>query len=258
MADETLGEGGVVKARGVRRVAGYACSIAEYGVRFAASERNVKRWLAIGRDAQDPCPLDRPGEMARWWSRRMKQRVPENVLKAGVAAGVTVEQQLAEGMPIFRAPPVVVADVGNGPTLAPAAKAPEGAQVGLAASLERIQRAEAAAAQRYLDAVAAGTDAGDVEQLRRAWDKLLEARRRVERDVPSLLERSGEVVLRADVARVLAELHSGMVTSLRNFFRRVRPKVQGVPAEEGAVVWESEVEQLVRRLREAEFGAVAE
>lgn len=59
--------------------------LAHYTGIYATSERGLKLWLADGRAANDPCPLDDPAALVEWWRRRKTWSVPDRILAAAAA-----------------------------------------------------------------------------------------------------------------------------------------------------------------------------
>lgn len=239
------------RARGVRRAKGVARALAHYAVQLGCSERTLKGWLKIGRQAvpPDPCPLDEPMLLAAWWSRRMKQRVPDQLLKlatgmpaATVVSASSVPQTGTAGLPLFTLP-------GGAANVV---------EVGFSASLKRIRQAEATASAAYLAAVQENKDAGVIEQRQRAWERTLEALRKAEKDGAELLRESGRLMDRDDVKRALVPRHRAIVAGIRSLLRRVRPKLSGVPPAEQDRIWHAETEQLLRWLCDNEFSGKLE
>lgn len=56
-----------------------------YGTKW----RQLRRWIVIGREKGDRCPLDAPALMPAWWLKHMKQRVPPKLLAAAAASQTT-------------------------------------------------------------------------------------------------------------------------------------------------------------------------
>lgn len=67
--------------------------IAEWSKTYRTAHRQIRRWIARGRECQDPCPLDTPKAMPAWWSRCMRHVVPPKVTAA--AERVTDEKSAA-------------------------------------------------------------------------------------------------------------------------------------------------------------------
>lgn len=66
----------------------YQKSLAHYGTIYGRDKRNIKRWIADGREAspQDFPPLDDPPSMAAWFRRVKGQEPRENLTKFEVEA----------------------------------------------------------------------------------------------------------------------------------------------------------------------------
>lgn len=57
-------------------------NLSDYETVFATKVRQIKNWIATGRAAEQPelPPLDAPHEMAAWWAKHMKQKVPAKLM----------------------------------------------------------------------------------------------------------------------------------------------------------------------------------
>lgn len=60
---------------------------------YGTQHRQLRRWIARGRERNDPCPLDDPEQMPIWWERNMEKpkRAPDKVLAAAESARVARE-----------------------------------------------------------------------------------------------------------------------------------------------------------------------
>lgn len=64
---------------------GYLHTYAEHAERYGVGLRTVKRWVAVGREKDDECPLDDPEGLYAWLNRHVKRSVPEGVLQELIA-----------------------------------------------------------------------------------------------------------------------------------------------------------------------------
>lgn len=58
--------------------------LAEIGKQFKRGHRAVRRWIALGRKRNDPCPVSNPGKLLSWWRRNMKQMPPARMVHLAV------------------------------------------------------------------------------------------------------------------------------------------------------------------------------
>ncbi len=99
-------------ARDAQKVTGvYRNKLATYAAYYESDTRTVKRWISDGKKADDYPPLDAKHEMAAWWKRHKKWRVPDIMARDAAEYGVvTVESAPAAAGPTTA--PVVTGDVG--------------------------------------------------------------------------------------------------------------------------------------------------
>jgi hypothetical protein len=249
MAEDGQTRGGT-RPRGGRRAEGLSRALEAYAQELGYSVRALKLWRKIGNEAEppDPCPLDNYAQLPAWWSRRMKQKVPTRIVEAAAKAS---GQAVVAGLPLFAEPPKV--DHPEEAKDVQRAVVVEEAEVGLSASLDRIRRAEAVASRAYLEAVEQKLDAGVIEQRQRAWERTLEALRKIEKDGAELLKTTGELVRKSDLKAVLLPIHRALATGVRSFLRRMRPKLEGLNPTEQDKVWAQETEALFRKMNECQF-----
>jgi hypothetical protein len=145
-----------------KRRTGLRHRLEHYAAEYESALRTVKRWVADGKAAGDPCPLDDPEALLAWWSRNKRQVAP-----AGINAAVVRARKSAPIVPKAPAPvipegelPLVPAAAVEEPVV-PEIVIPEGR--GLQAELARLEdlaaRLSAQAhlpgqAKNYLDALA--------------------------------------------------------------------------------------------------------
>lgn len=241
----------------------YVHPLKHYETIYETKARAMKRWIAIGRDATPPelPPLDDPPRMRAWWVRCMSQRVPEKIL------ALAQTTPLAPALSVS-APPV---DSAAGPLFAHAAAAAHAAPLpgvlpprnGFAGALQRVRESESAAGALYkslLHQAAAATDpdlqlrlSAEAEQNRRAWEKLVDQLREMERDAVKILPQTASMWLAEEVLASQDVIHIALRDGVRNLLRRVRPKLLGVPVIEQDAIWAAEVEALFAALRANKF-----
>jgi hypothetical protein len=195
-----------------------------YAERYGKGLRSVKRWVAVGRAAGDPVPLDAPREMAAWWSRHMVWAVPDRLLE--LAGGVVPERVAAA--------PVEV------PQEMPAAEVPgEEMEVGLVAELGRLQRLSAdlsvrarepGQAKAYLDAVNRMT--------------ILQGRLREE------AEKERRLLPRDAVEAALHEFHGPIEREIRMLYRTMMEKMGLSASPEREEAWNRELDRIFARFGE--------
>ena len=208
-----------------------------YAERYGTNLRNVKVWIAKGRkvDPADAPPLDDPQAMIGWWSRRMVWRVPEKILGAAREAAA-LGSALADGSSGVATQPPAAGDGGLPGTFT--------SEVGRGAVVDRLRRAEAAASDAYLKAVAdPAAEAGAIELKRRAWEKIGQALRAEEIASLKAAGMQGDHIPKREAARLLQEIHASLASTWRGFLRRVRPKLAGKNAAEQDRIWDEETER---------------
>lgn len=267
-------------AGGRAQRARYKYPLPHYEGIFGTKVRAMKRWIAIGRDANPPDlpPLDQPEKVAAWWRRRMAHRVPEKLLdleRAGRAAapaaaprvanqpagsdGVTAGAAKGQQTAGVAAPIAFSYSVGEG------AGAATDAKRGFAGTLQRLRDAEAQTGTVYnqlMQRAAAEMDPGEqmrltaaAEQTRRTWETLTKELRQYEADAPKVLAASGDAWFRPDVLAANLEIHTVIAAGVRGLVRRVRPKLQGLNPSDQDALWDSEVDRLFAVFRANKFTA---
>jgi hypothetical protein len=201
----------------------YQEPLAVYAERYGKALRSVKRWVAIGRAAGDPPPLDAPAEMAGWWSRHMTWAVPDRLLE--MAGGVVPAAEVV-------------------PPEAPAAGGEEVAaevalEIGLEAELGRLQRLAAdlsvaarqpGQAKAYLDAVNRMT--------------ILQGRLREE------AEKERRLLPRDAVEAAIHEFHGPIEREIRMLYRTMCEKLGLGPTPEIEDGWNRECDRIFARFGE--------
>ena len=199
-------------------------------VRYGIKVRSAKRWVAVGRENGDPCPLDDARGMVGWWTRNMKQRVPQEIL-AAAGPDVVMEIPVARPAAVVKPEPVAEAEVVVSLDL------PDG--LGLEAELGRIEELarrlsvkahEPGQAKAYLDTVARmGTLS---EKLRSEAEKM---KKLLPRDV---------------VEAAIVEFHGPIEREVRLLYRTMVELIGLGPSPEKEDLWNRELDRLFVRFRE--------
>ncbi len=237
---------------------GYRETQKTYALRYGYGIRTIKLWISEGRAAGKLPPLDDPEAMLSWWAEVKSNSVPARLL---AAAEVAKRGRVASGGAPANQAEGSGASTSAAPVVEPAPAPKKPLAVGFAASLQRVREAEAEAHAAYLDELTKTGEArndGRIERLRKAWSELSEQLRFLEKAAPDVLGRSGEMLMRDDVRKILSKLHSPIVAGVRSLFRRIRAKTGnlGVPAavlDEFERHYSAEVEKLFGELCASEF-----
>jgi len=208
------------------RRSGYPAPLIDYAGRYGSAERTIKRWVRIGKDAKDLCPLDRAVEMPAWWSRRMKQRIPAEILAAAGGLDFGEDRKTRD-----TSVPDDLPELG-----------PEDLTV--EATLDRLQRAEARMGQRVLAA-----SGQEMMALAKPWT---DTAQRLTLTLKSYREEAvqlGKLVDKAKVDQALRELHAPIVRMLRKGYR-TWCRVTGLPATaDGEKHWQEAIDSELRTLQ---------
>lgn len=256
---------------------GYLHELAHYEPIYQASARTIKGWLAIGRAAKPPDlpPYDEPAQMAAWYARNKKNRVPDRLVQlAAEAARLT-----ATATP---APPDPAASCGNvttqppGSTSAnttpagsppagfaasvpgtPGATTPPGPALatGFSATLERLRSAEAIAGAKYTQLILEGKD-DEAAAVERRWQKLRSDLRDYERDAQKVLSAEGKLWPADEVVAALYEIHTVLLQSFDSLYDRIETELRTLPREEAKRLYRAETARLRAGLVANKFTAL--
>lgn len=175
----------------------------EYAATYNTKTRTIKRWVSIGKTKKDPTPLDNPQEMVKWWTRNMKQRVPDNLLALAKADSPTdipkepVNMEGVRGLDIF----------------------------------ENVQdlRVTLAKNKRLLDDAYNDTDDSVISLRQRNYEKCLELLRKCEQTVTEIQIQRGELVLIANVQQDLNSLMQGLRVMRNSMVKQLATKLSELP-----------------------------
>lgn len=216
-------------------------TLAKWSAMYGKGGRQIRRWIQIGDQANDPCPLDEPAAMPTWWARRMKWRVPDAMLKAAQSVSSAVSESEKDSSPSSNSPPVApgftsikLADfeLGEGEAVAQQRRL-------VAALYSQLERA-------YLQG------GGDVDLAQSKYNKAVESLRKFEKDDREDQRQRGLLIPRIAVQRDIEQATELLRQMRESMARRVLELVPGVPAElrepiSGAIVRVREAEDRVFR-----------
>lgn len=180
----------------------------EFAEKWGYSLRTIKNWIADGRKASSPPPLDRPHEMAAWFARIYSPRAaPDKLIQAvrklqsEVPSSPSQQSVMPERIEVLDS------------------------QKGMLAMLDRVRTAEATLYGQYLQAVEAN-DRDTADYKNTEWLKAAERLRALEKSAPQALADAGIYVRKDDVTRELLQLHSGIIKHFKQALRKSRIKLQ--------------------------------
>lgn len=205
---------------------------------YKRSARNIRKWIARGKDVCDPCPLDDPAKMPGWWARHMKWSVPDSITGA---AAVVIPPLVLPPSPELSAPPTV--------------QPPPMEQTGPPINLSEfdLQQGEAVQQQRRIvgalysqleKAYLGGTNADVIQQ---KYNKAVEALRKLEKDDRADQEARGQLIPRQIVERDIAAAGDMLRQMRESMERRILELCPSLTTEQRA-----QVADAIRRVRSAE------
>lgn len=207
-----------------------------YATVYRKGLRTVKRWVAIGKQAGDLCPLDEPERLPAWWAKHMQYSMPADVLAIC----------LPKPPPQPPGPP--------GPPGAPGGASEAGgrtsvdvgglAAIGLKENLERLSKIHRANLD-LLEKAFAGASDSDLQLRQRNAEKSARMLSDAQRAFDEWQKTSGESVTLADVKRDLLRVHTSMAQSLVSIFVGL-----GISRDRAI----SSVDTWFKHLRESRFG----
>jgi hypothetical protein len=215
-----------------------------YASRYGASVRTIKRWVADGAAADDVCPLDEPVALRDWWGRRMKQRVPAEILAAA-----------AQGEPLLELPVQPVKEEKPPEPIAPRVLVEfDGNEQGIQFLLKRAQQR---AAQAHDGWMKAKTEEDAAYWERRCKDAD-EAVRKITKDATD-----EEIKLRAYIPRLeaetqITEFHMDLLTRIRGLGEEMARALGIPPTPTMEERWQGIVDELCLTLQTEIFTAPLE
>ena len=203
----------------------------DHAERYGKSVRTVKAWVRIGKEVNDPTPLDDPAAMIEWWTRWMQHLVPDSLWRAAGSEAMIEIPKVADPEPrADTETPVAVVDLGGG--------------LGLAAELEsleklartlRVQAAQPGQTKPYLDALA-------------RLGKL-------QSDLRAEAEREGKLLPRDAVEAAIVSFHGPIEREIRLLFQTMCSVLGLPPSPEREAAWNAEVDRTFSRFHESIFAA---
>lgn len=173
--------------------------IAEWQRTYDTKRRQIYRWLKIGRQKKDPCPLSDPGAMPKWWARNMKHVAPEKLALA--AAKVAIVENLEKNLG---------AETGAADAPSHGAGMVMNLNVGEMGEGEAVRQARQIVAMCYgklaeaMNAEPPDLAAAQLWQVR--WEKSVEALRKQERDDREARKQAGELLPKGQLLTEAAQL----------------------------------------------------
>ena len=190
-----------------------------WSVVYGKSPRQLRRWLNVGRQKDDACPLDEPAHLPSWWARCMRQRCPPELIQLANQyaqknrADNTTPSNPRAGAPAPREESVEI----SGYRLEDG-EAVKQAEAIVKAAWERLQRA-------YLD----GT--GNVDQLQRRHENAMESLLKIERAEVARAKLRGDYVALVDIQTDFERTVEMLRMMRESMPRRVIEQLSDVPAE---------------------------
>jgi hypothetical protein len=200
---------------------------------YRRSARQIRRWMRIGREKNDSCPVFAPAKMPNWWTRCMTQTVPEDILRQAIGVngipGVPdrVVPNAADSLPL---PPIDLADA---------------AQLGEDVTVKQI-RTLAMAVWKQLEA-AYQKQGLDLGMLHNRYDRIRQLLNKVEAAERQARKEAGNLIPREEIEREtdrLCEMLRQMRTSMA---RRVIELCPRLPTQ-----YRDEVVSAIERVRARE------
>jgi len=213
--------------RGGGKLAG--CTQAELAERWGYSVRAIKDWVRRGKDVNDPCPIDRPGEMPAWFERAHPgRRCPGRLAEAAERLEAGPELQISPAPPVAERIEI------------------DESEKGLLATLNRARENEATLYVKYQAAVDAA-DENRATFLRKEWSTAAENLRSLEKTAPKTLEEIGIYVRKSEVQRELGALHGAVIKTFLQAIRNARLRLRAAASQRE---WNAIAEELVGEARE--------
>ena len=222
----------------------------ELGQKYNRGWRQLRRWISIGRESGDQCPLRDPKQLLQWWRRRMKQQPPAHIVRLALSASSSPMQSAASeqgGVPLQLETPIDLKAI----------ESTEGEHV-------RLVRRLALGIYNQLE-IAYGRGGAEIDSLSRRYEKVLETLRKLEIADREAQRQRGQLLPIAQVERDAATA-ADMLRSMRDsMVRRVleqcsflKPDAKNKVASaiEKARKAEDRIFRNLRRLSQPEFEAV--
>lgn len=209
---------------------------------YGYSVRQIKNWLADGKGAGKPPPLDEPAKMPGWFESVYSKRCPEKLATAvGRLTGEGPKQgekkEAEEAIPL----PDISADA-----------------LGVEADLARFRRKSALAHRLHEQAL----ERGDISKARGYMDQATAISaeiRQLEKLLPILKAEAGEWGRMAEMEKATVDFLTVLKRALLGRASTAAPKLRDTASTaELAVVWRSEIEAVFAACCEGRFAEVLE
>ena len=242
---------------------------------YQSSARSIREWVLVGKRAGELPPLDNPKMMPAWWRQHREINIPDKIFeaesrKAAMEASALGDSELGTLNPSVSADSIPSSDLsaGNEPEKnfgtsenhrrENARGADNVGLRGISGMLRRLEDAEHELANDYLHAVRneKASDA-EVDRARRRWEGATESLRKLQKDAPSILKAQGELLVRSEVCDAIQQAHGALRAGLETFFKRIRPRMDGLNEREQNELWDTEVQMLLREMCLINFGLEA-
>ena len=162
----------------------------------------VARWVAAGKRAGKPCPMERPELMVEWYqdmiaAGEFTKGVPQKILEAAARVSVGLAKLGAEPVEAISFDPI-----------------PEGKPIDYAASLELAERNIGVVRDMFLRAQESGNDQMIIA-LQRTLNDALDSHRSLMRDRGKIQAEAGETLPKSEVRAALLEIHGNVTKRFR-------------------------------------------
>jgi len=220
--------------------------IPAWAERYGYGERQIKNWLADGKEAGDPVPLDSPGEMAAWFEGRYSKKVPARLLEAiekltgtkpaGSTSGEGVKRSEKELEP-FEMPSI------------------DEHELGIEQQLDSYRRKWLMLEKLHMKAL----HASDFSRASNYFGQQKEVSaeiRQLERLMPTVLEQRGDFQRTSEVRNETVGMLKVLQTSLIGHGVKCAPRLRAAANDaEWAAAWRQEMEEVFRRVCGRKFAA---
>lgn len=204
----------------------YLHDYAYYATAIGYDVRNIKRLVAIGKEARSLPPLDDPAQLPDWWERMrilglLKQHAPQRLVDA---ATKVASAQPPPAAPSAGAPPAPSAPAGAPPPAPPPPAQPPTTKIdfaqieaiGLEGAVRELQLQLSAAQIELRKARELGMEEVTINRRQKAFDATLDSLRKSEKALQDLQIARGDLAPVADFRRDLITI----ATTLRGMMRR--------------------------------------
>lgn len=211
-------------------------AIPRWAKRYDYSVRQIKNWLATGRDAKDLPPLDEPAKMIGWCEKHLGKVPPRLMARIEALTGEKQEPAAAAPAgPVFEVPEVRDDELGTAQQL-------ENFRRELV-MLQKLRR-QALEAQEFTKAN------GYLDQQSKVSSEI----RQLEKLLPTLRREQGDLRPTDEVRRETVQALKVLRTSLISRGRKARTRLVAIGDEEMATrIWAEEIENAFREAAEAGF-----